>query len=423
MPSIEATRSRSRIDQPEPPPSTPTSQPRPTGAPANDHTVDASVVAAARTFNDRVLYVGMNASSVPSEAKALGREVTVIGGQNTTEVKVGDRAFDISTPRGVRGFVEKLCADNGLSLRQCEQLEGVLLGSPVTGRDELARIAAVWAPAERGESIPSRLVLSGHSSLGMFWGEDTGVIHFQAVRDLGRVFKKAGEQIEDIHVAGCYSESEVQSSEKWTLAFPNAKTIWAYAGSAPKPGDADLAAWQNATRGRTDRLTESFVASRGTATAWSLNGGISHASKSLAERQQYVTEADDHFDAYFSGEARIANAHDPAADRDYAAYQMLAAHRDASAAERAHATERGAQMLRLRYWDASVRGDIARQYGAQINDALVKANLEPVDFGALSRREALAIIERYREVKGSLGPVMDGIVKLSPSVIPSTFVH
>ena len=62
-------------------------------------------------------------------------------------------------------------------------------------------------------------------------------------------------------------------------------------------------------------------------------------------------------------------------------------------------------MLRLRFWEASVRGEIAKAYGPQINAALAKEGLSAVDVGALSRKDALAVIdERTAEANGSLGP-------------------
>ncbi|MFO0741178.1 MAG: hypothetical protein U0270_35085 [Labilithrix sp.] len=424
MPTVEATRPRPRTDHGDSPPAPPapaaTAPPRPT--PAADHAVDASVVAAA--LNDRVLYVGMNASSVPSEVKALGANATVIAGSSSHDVTLGTASYDVTTPAGVRGLVQQLGRENGLTLRQCEQLEGILLGSPASGRDELAKIAAAWAPAERGASIPSRLVLSGHSSFGVLWGDaEAGLLHYQAVRDLGRVLKQAAAQVEDVHVSGCFSEDEVQHAEKWTQSFPNLKTVWAYGEFSPKPAAADIGAWQLATLGRTARLSEGFVASHGSATAWSVAGGVAHATMGVAERRERAEDADTRFDAYFSGRTRITNPHDPAADRDYGAYQMLASHREATLDERSHALQRGGQMLRLRFWDTSVRGELARRYGAQLDDAFTKAGLAPVDFGRLSRAEALAAIERYREVKGELGPIMDGIVELSPAILPASFCH
>lgn len=410
-PGIDGPSSRSRIhdhDPPAPPPSAPPPDPAP----------------AAAYFNDRILYVGMNAPSVAAETAVLGRDVaTVIAGSPGHDVTIDGRSYDVTTTDGVRGFVHDLVAKHGLSVKQFADLEGIILASPPSGRDEIAKIAMAWAPAEQGATVPSRLVLSGHSSLGMEWGDGTGVIHFQAVRDLGRVLKKAAAQVEDVCIAGCYSEAEVQGSEKWTQAFPNVKTIWAYAGMSPSPGTQDLAAWQVATRGRATQLGESLLAAHGKATAWSIGGGIAHASMTLAERQQRMAEADTRFDAYFSGRTRIPDAHEAAADRDYGAYQMVASHRDTAPDERARATEKSGQMLRLRYWETSVRGEIADHYGKAVNDALAKEGLAPVDFRTMSRADALAVIDEYRTKHGDLGPIMQGIVDLKPGVIPAPWCH
>src|SRR5262249_54477609 len=153
--------------------------------------------------------------------------------------------------------------------------------------------------------------------------------------DLGRIFKSAAAQIEDVHISGCFSEREVQGASDWNAAFPNMKTIWGYGRFAPHAPTQDLHDWEVATRGRTSRLGEGFVAAHGSATAWSIAGGIANATSSVEERRQNAADADTRFDAYFRGETRIPSAHDPAADKDYGAYQMLAAHAEATPAERA----------------------------------------------------------------------------------------
>jgi hypothetical protein len=371
-----------------------------------------------RRSNDRVLYLGFNHASADAEAAALGPNVKKLVAQDSPLVD----DFDVTTSDGVHGFVEDLGAKYNLSVKQQEDLQTVLLGAPASGRDELARIAMEWAPAENGADVPSRLVLSGHSSIGMLWGDnDVGMIHLSSVRDLGRIFKSAAAQIEDIHISGCFSEREVQGASDWTAAFPNMKTIWGYGAFAPHAPTQDLHDWELATRGRTSRLSEGFVANHGSATAWSIAGGIAHATSSVEERRQLVAEADTRFDAYFSGEKPIANPHDPAADKDYGAYQMLASHAEATPAERTN--ERGTQMLRLRFWESSVRNEVATHHGQAINAAFTKAGLDPIDFATLSRKDALAAIDKYRETTGALGPILSGIAALSPTIIPASWCH
>lgn len=422
MPEIERAQRRtvqdSHDNSPPPPPTTRRSVPAP--SPRADSSIDANVAAAAQTFNDRILYVGFNPGSRALEVGALHPSV-VIAASTSTVASFNGVNHDLATPEGILHFADAV----GTTPEQRVKL-GTLLGSiPKEDRDELAKIAVTWSQGERGGTVPSRLVLSGHNWGGYVYGDDkaAGTMPFWTVRDLGKIMPKAAAQIEDVHLSCCLSESEVQSSESWRESFPNLKTLWANRGLTDLHPTGTLSDWEVATRGRTNDLKEWFVRAHPPATAWSAAGGIANAGGSIDERRAAAADARTRFDAYLSGEREIKNPYEPAVEHDYIALRSLAAAHDATPAEKASATAQADQMVRLRFWDHTIRGEIAKAYGPQINDALAKEGLPPVDFNTLSRKDALAAIDQYKQKHGSLGPVMRGIVELTDPVVSGTWCH
>ena len=81
-----------------------------------------------------------------------------------------------------------------------------LLATPSTGVDEIAYLALAWVKGERGEPVPSRLVVSGHSSGADVWDENPdghGTLELDLVRKLAALMPRAAAQIEDVQLAGC----------------------------------------------------------------------------------------------------------------------------------------------------------------------------------------------------------------------------
>ena len=93
-------------------------------------------------------------------------------------------------------------------------------------KDELAQLTKTWAKGERGEEIPSRLVLSGHSVGDGVWGDHNGEIYRRDIADLAKAMPRAAAQVEDLHISGCYSGGQ-GDVDSWRGIFP-AKTVWAY---------------------------------------------------------------------------------------------------------------------------------------------------------------------------------------------------
>ena len=64
------------------------------------------------------------------------------------------------------------------------------------------------------------------------WGDDNGSLRFTSVEKLCEAFPNAARQLEDLMIAGCYSQS-LRQVDKWRARFPNLHTFWAYGSSAP----------------------------------------------------------------------------------------------------------------------------------------------------------------------------------------------
>ena len=217
--------------------------------------------------NDDILLLGMNPHP-EGEAQALQgnnpkAHVTTVrdtswetAGNDQIKAKTAagqTQVYDLQTEAGVRGFVETL----GLPLTQSREVATVLAQGGADARDELAQLAQVWARAEKGGVVPSRLVLSAHSIGPMaLWGEKNGALDQGIIGRLAQAMPKAAAQVEDLYVAACYNGNE-PSMDAWRAAFPNLKTMAAYTGSAPGAfvgSTAHMARWEQATRGEVETL-------------------------------------------------------------------------------------------------------------------------------------------------------------------------
>jgi hypothetical protein len=385
--------------------------------------------------NDRILYVGINKDSAGTESRTLaarGVGLTAIESAATSSVRFQGHDYDLSDESGARTFANAVGRAYRLDPAKTRGLGDALAATEPRGRDELARIALAWAPAEEGAVIPSRMVLSGHSAAGLLMGGHGGsYLRFDDVLALAKVLPAAARQIEDVHLSACFTENQVQDAAKWSQAFPNLKTLWGYGGFAPLAPIGHLLDWEGATRGRADRLGERFVAMHGTATAWSLGGGIANAGFTIEERRAFVVEADRLFATFRSGERPIKDPHLADADRAYGAYRMLAAHSGATPAERVMAAARADDMLRLRFYERGVRAQFAQKHGAAIDSAFDALGLPRADFGTLSRKDALAVIAAFRDALVArpvanvvhVARVLDGLAELRPTVIEAGWCH
>ncbi|HSN98778.1 MAG TPA: hypothetical protein VLS89_10855, partial [Candidatus Nanopelagicales bacterium] len=114
---------------------------------------------------DDILFVGMTRGSAV-EARALratgARVVQILDATEPDRIRADadGQDHDLTVEHGILGFVGTL----GLPGPQAASVAATIGGAMDDSRDELARIAEIWARAERGGSAPPRLVLSGHSA-------------------------------------------------------------------------------------------------------------------------------------------------------------------------------------------------------------------------------------------------------------------
>jgi hypothetical protein len=226
-------------------------------------------------LGDGVLYVGMNGVGAQCDREAAllarsgrGVRVSIAHGERDARLGadralVGGVAIELGTEEGAQRFARAL----GLSSAAADQIAAVLFAAPSGSRDELAGIACVFARGERGEDVPSRLVLSGHSvGNAVYDGAGAlGALRFVDVFALARAMPRAAAQIEDVMLSACNSGHEHGDDFQiaigaWAEPFPNLKTVWGYAArtdSHSPTGDIALAhieAWEIATRGRQEHV-------------------------------------------------------------------------------------------------------------------------------------------------------------------------
>lgn len=355
---------------------------------------------------DDILHVGMNRSSADAEVKALSRQAHVTA-------LAHDGMPDLNTAAGREALAAMLRA-RGMGSEQADAVLRVIDDTNPTGKDEIAQLALLWTAGERGEAVPGRLVLSGHSSGDVFWdGGGDGELAFDDVRRLARVMPRAAAQIEDIHISACSTGGQAALAENrasWLEAFPSLKTFWAYDGAAPHEGGAHLSDWARATKGATDRLALTADRAKGHVAVWDRVGGYRDGNEPLAAMRVKQQQADGRFDAWMTGARTPAGSEDPALVADYRTYRALAGRSDLPKSERDACWTKAEQLLRLRYFDGGVRREIERAYGPTIAKGFEALGLAPPRIGALSHREVLAQIDAFEQAASARAESYDADV-------------
>lgn len=373
---------------------------------------NASPKAPPQPGGDGVLYVGMNDESKALEASALrgsGANVTTILRSDATTVRLDGRDHDLATDGGCRAFTRALSAKHGLHPGTATKLDEAFFELPPGGRDELARIALVLAPGERGGAVPSRLVFSGHSD-GSDVHAGNDALRFSAILTLARALPNASRRIEDVHFSGCFTSAQVYAVDEWREACPNLKTLWGYAGLAPAAPLGHLRAWERSTRGRVD--SDPKRGPTANVTSWSVQGGI-RSGISLETLRARQPEADRLFDGLVSG----ASESGPwgLARGPYETYRELSHRPELTKAEQAHFGARADSLHRIRFYPGVVR-ELVNVHGTDIREAFESLGLEAPDLVRLSRREAL---ERFAELETKARearPLPRAVVRAEPAV-------
>lgn len=402
-------------------------------------------------WNDRVLFLGMNPSSVRKAVGQMRRHAQVdaytdVGAGRADHVNVNGKWMELDSPGGIAAFVKTL----GLPEKNAEGVRHAIAICETGARDELGQLAQVWARGEKGARIPSRMVLAGHSNGDGVWGDDNGSLRLGPLLQLSRALPHATCQIEDAFVTGCYSGGLV-TMDQYQLIFPRAKTIWAYDAQAPGVDNGatiDQGGWEEATRGRNFSFVPSRSASTGKNLAsWSETTGY-HARKPPLTTEQLrgkVQWMDEHFATpAFKGEEftwdgtyrvpiRITDPHTGLVRQYYSWLVNLTQDKALSEEERAMWTDKKQKVIRLLYFNATIAPRFDRIYAKQISSGYKEMGLPVPRFASESRAGAVRSVDAYlARLHNTSHPstnaqsvatlLQRGVQDLDPSIIPDGWV-
>lgn len=394
-----------------------------TGAAPVHRTTDANLVEAAHNArppapNRGILYVGLNPESETIELAALrrtGKVRALVEPTSEGEVAMGGSRFDLSRRGQIEAFVRMLALDP----RVAPGVEAALRAAESGSREKIAQIAVVFAEAERGTPIPSRLVISGHSGGLDVFGEH-GWLVLADLQRLARAMPRAAANIEDIHFSACSTSGQAGvdgEREAWREVFPNLTTIWSYAGTAPLAPAHHLEAWGRATGRPHDSLRASASMGDERVATWSEKDGYVDRIP-IARLRTAAAEADLRFDRFLAGELTASRGGAGAAPSyalaDYQAYRVLSQKNEITSPARAELARKADQLLRIRYYEEGVRTEFAKRYADDVRRGFEAIGLRAPDFGAITRGESLARIASFEDKLGVTRPVPDSAARLAP---------
>ncbi|MBE2248701.1 MAG: LysM peptidoglycan-binding domain-containing protein [Myxococcus sp.] len=398
---------------------------------------------APRSNND-IMVVGMNATAQHEvdQLRARGQNVTFVkdakeNDKITTRDATGTSVtHDLASEAGAKSFALTL----GLPAEQTAKIAAAIQGAGSDARDELAQVAQVWAKAEQGGQIPSRLVLSGHNVGSGVWGDDNGRLSFDSLGKLAEAMPRAARSVEDLHLSACYSGGQ-PAMEKYRAMFPNAKTIWAYTGSAPgsySGATGHQGRWESATRGdkaSLDRAVAAGTRKGENVAVWSAQHGYvdGNPPSPLATVRSAVQNGEPTYQRFFTGGDKVQDTQSGPLREYYNQVQRLLQHPELPAAERPQLEARRDQTIRLIYYSKTVAPKFAEHHAGAIRDGFAAAGLPAPAFGTLTRAESLAQIAQLEAKLGTLSPppaaaqrlltvLQDGLRDLKPSAIPDAWV-
>jgi hypothetical protein len=393
-----------------------------------------------------ILFIGLNREA-PVEAEGLAKtqggsfSVELVAGspngKNMVRVEGGHgevMLYDVTKAADLEAFVASL----GLPAERSADVKGVIDRTPLGGKDEIAELARIWSRAEHGEAVPTRLVLSAHSTGEQFWG-DHGKFDADHLSDLAAAMPRAAALIQHVDVAACYVGNRAMA-ERFHDMFPNLKTYLSYAETSPKAlkgSIGHLKAWERATReGRFDRRTWGHDAA-----TWTRESGFDDGRppESVEEAMRKMGSYEGIYKAYFSGRSVVtATSAGPLRDY-YNLVQRVLHHPDLRKSGKqprlftpGEVLARRDQAIRLNYYRERIAPRFALEHAGAIADGYRALGLEPPAFAAMPRKAAVAEIQRFdaaydaseqpaaaRDLHRLLN---GGLLNLDPRLIPEDWI-
>lgn len=343
--------------------------------------------------DDRVVYLGMNSDSAAAELRSLGALGLGVGHAAANDTaRVGVRTFDLTKPSEAYAYAKAL----GLPELRARAIGDVIAAARPGSRDELAGIAAQWAAGLRSGSVPSRLMVSGHSDGDAIWGHDD-VLRLSDLTALAKAWPEAAQHVQDLHLAGCNTAKNGVAPEERKLlreAFPNLLTFWGYQGASHLAPVGEIAVWDRATRGAATSITLTASLVDDGVTVADASGHVDgkYVRMSVPEFATDLAAAEHYFHAFFVGDD-VGNPDPYQGMNLYNEYQLFQA-----ALSRPEITDKpkyerlAQQALRLRYYEVGVRGAFQAAYRREIDAGYAALGRTPVDFAKLTRKDAVAEI-------------------------------
>ena len=381
-----------------------------------------------------VVYLGLNpnASMEAHALSVLGNHVLLIGPQkHRGHVYVGHRNFDLSQESDISAFAHSL----GLPEAQAAALTAALRAAGIAGRDSLARLAQVWAHAEKTGALPARFVMSGHHVPGMFYGtRGGGVLSAEDIKSISVVFPRAAGAVDDLYFSACNTAAEIAD---WTPIFPNLRTAWAYLGTAPSLSTgaaAHIRLWQRSTRGNQQRIDRMVAKNTGrgkNVAVWSrftgLQTGVLEPMENIRDR---VIGAENIYQSFFRGDSVVTDHHSGPLRAYYDDIQALLLHRDVPADQRRYYDARAGVTIRLIYFD-TIRAQFQATYAHEIAAGYAAVGLPGPNFSGMDRKSVLTSIAAFEAKLTQSAPffatqlrplLTDGLRALGGRYIPVTWM-
>ncbi len=410
-----------------------------TFAPSLRHWIDAQCKGI--TFDNSIVHLGTT-TNAKRESIALQSKTAFYGVSDgtTSRERVWDKngaEMTLDSDAEVKKYIETF----DMSSAQTNTIEKIITASIGSGWRELCELTRIWSQAEKGNVIPKRLILSGHSLGSSIWG-DGGSIDFSVIAALTQAMPKAAAQIEDVHVSACYCGSYTVIMQ-FQAMFPNLQSIMAYPGDGPSDGaPRHLRIWERKTRGQN---ADNLIAAKkkfGRETAfWSPTkdyvGPNIHFGTLRVAIDAFIANE---YPAFFGGNKIPGSAHSGPLFVFYQTLQRALGHRELSSqpdAPQTQFTKLRDQTLRLRYFP-NVAKNFQKQHAGIIQTGFQKIGLTVPNFGKLTRAQCLATINNF-EAKyrasttaktaittdaalSRLYTVIDkGLRNLAPHYIPTTW--